>query len=61
MKTTRRPGASEEVELEPWLRTVRHLRERGLEPVVPVAVAWRLYEAYGLRVSSRVELWSRAA
>lgn len=61
MKRTRQPPASAEVELEPWLRTVLHLRDHGLEPVVPADVAWKLYGLYGLRVSGRVELWERAA
>jgi hypothetical protein len=59
MKIARQVPASREVQLEAWLRTVLWLRGCGLEPVVPVDVAWRLHDLYGLRVSGPVELWTR--
>ncbi len=53
---------SPEVQLEAWLRAVRHLQAAGLAPVVPADISWRLYDEHGMRVTAPVELpWTRAA
>jgi len=62
VKSTGQIPASAEVQLESWLRAVRHLQAAGLAPVVPAGVSWQLLELHGLIVHGPVELpWTEAA